>query len=85
MFKKLLYSVSILEYQCKDYQRRTEVDAKDGKNTFYFIWFFFFVCVFCLFRAAPMAYGSSQARGQSGAIAAGLCHNCSNAGSEPRL
>ena len=31
--------------------------------------FFFF---FCLFRAAPMAYGSSQARGWIGAVAASL-------------
>ena len=36
-----------------------------------------------LFRAAPAACGSSQARGQSGAAAAGLSHN--NKGSEPHL
>ena len=35
-----------------------------------------------LFRAAPMAYGGSQARGQIGAVAAGLHHSDSNAGSE---
>ena len=40
---------------------------------------------FCLFRATPMAYGSSQARRQIGAVAAGLQHRHSNAGSEPRL
>ena len=39
---------------------------------------------FCLFRATPMAYGSSQARGQVGAVAAGLHHSHSNARSEPR-
>ena len=38
--------------------------------------------VFCLFRATPMAYGSSQARGQIGAVAAGLRQSHSNAGSE---
>ena len=38
---------------------------------------------FCLFRATPMAYGSSQARGWIGATAASLCH--SNTGSEPCL
>ena len=40
---------------------------------------------FCLFRAAPVAYGSSQARCRigAGAAAAGLCH--SNTGSEPHL
>ena len=42
--------------------------------------FFFF---FGLFRAAPMACGCSQARGQIGAVAAGLRR--SNMGSEPHL
>ena len=41
--------------------------------------------VFAFSRAAPMAYGGSQARGPTGAVAAGLCHNHSNSGSEPRL
>ena len=45
--------------------------------------------VFCLFvlllRAAPAAYGGSQARGRIGAAAAGLHHSHSNAASEPRL
>ena len=40
---------------------------------------------FLLFRATPAAYGSSQARGRIGAIAAGLCHNHGNTGSEPHL
>ena len=31
-----------------------------------------FLFIFCLFRAIPMAYGGSQARGQVGAVAAGL-------------
>ena len=44
-----------------------------------FILFF----VFCLFRAAPVAYGGSQARGWIGAVATSLCH--SNTGSEPHL
>ena len=41
---------------------------------------FFFV--FCLFRAALMACGGSQARGPIGAIAAGLHRSHSNAGSD---
>ena len=47
----------------------------------------FFVClfVFCLFREAPTAYGSSQARGPIGAVAAGLHHSHSNTGSELHL
>ena len=40
---------------------------------------------FCLFRAAPVAYGCFQARGLIGAVAAGLHHNHSNARSEPHL
>ena len=39
---------------------------------------------FGLFRGTPMAYGSSQARDQSGAIAAALHHSHSSAGSEPQ-
>ena len=42
---------------------------------------------FCLFRAAPMAYGGFQARGLIGAVAvaAGLRHSHSNARSKPHL
>ena len=38
-----------------------------------------------LFRTAPEAYGSSQARGLIGAATASLHHSHSNAGSEPHL
>ena len=44
--------------------------------------FFFF---FSFSRAAPAAYGGSQARGWIGAIAAGLHHSHSNTRSEPHL
>ena len=40
---------------------------------------------FCLFRAAPTAYGGSQARGPIGAVAAGLRHSHSNVGSKLHL
>ena len=40
---------------------------------------------FFFFRATLVAYGSSQARDQIGAIAAGLRHSHSNVGSEPCL
>ena len=46
---------------------------------------FFFFCLFAFPRAASAAYGGSQARGLIGAVAAGLHHNHSNAGSEPHL
>ena len=41
--------------------------------------------LFCLFRAAPTAYGGSQARGSIGAVAASLCQSHSNSVSEPCL
>ena len=45
----------------------------------------FFNFFFFLFTATPAAYGSSQARGQIGAVTAGLRHSCGNAGSKPHL
>ena len=45
----------------------------------------FFVFVFCLFRAALVAYVGSQARGLIRAVATGLRHRHSNARSEMRL
>ena len=45
---------------------------------------FIYFCLFAFTRAAPMAYGGSQARGPIGAAAAGLCQSHSNGESEPR-
>ena len=46
----------------------------------------FVIIIFvCSFRAAPVARGSSQAKGQIGAEAASLRHSHSNLGSELRL
>ena len=45
----------------------------------------FFFGLFAFSRAAPAAYGGSQARGRIGAVAAGLPQSHSNARSEPRL
>ena len=47
--------------------------------------FFFLSFVFCPFRAAPVAYGGSRARGLIGAVAAGLHQSHNNARSKPRL
>ena len=41
--------------------------------------------IFFLVGGAPVAYGSAQARGQIGAMAASHSHSHSNAGSEPYL
>lgn len=43
------------------------------------------VVVVVLLRAAPAAFGGSQARDGIGTIAVGLCHSHSNAGSKPLL
>ena len=53
--------------------------------SFSFFLFDFLFFVFFFFRAAPAAYGVSQARGRIGAIAADLRHSRSNTGSKPRL
>ena len=45
------------------------------------VYIYMYIYLFGLFRAAPMVYGSSQAR----ATAAGLWHSHSNAGSELQL
>ena len=50
---------------------------------FFGFWGFFFF--FCLFRAAPAAYGGSQARGLMRATAAGLHHSHSHSRSELHL
>ena len=50
-----------------------------------FSFFFFSFFLFGLFRGTPVACGNSQARGQIGAIAAGLRSSHGNMGSEPRL
>ena len=49
--------------------------------SFFFLSFFFYFFYFLLFRAAPAAYGGSQDRGLIRAIAAGLRHSHSHAGS----
>ena len=50
-----------------------------------FTGFCFVLFCFCLFRATPMAYGGSQARGQIRVVAASLHHSHSNAGSQLSL
>ena len=52
---------------------------------FYFYLFIYLFTFFAFSRAAPMAYGGSQARGLMGAVATGPRQSHSNAGSEPRL
>ena len=50
--------------------------------TIFALVFFCCCCLFVFFRAAPAAYGDSQARGLIRVFAAGLCQSHSNARSE---
>ena len=50
-----------------------------------FIYLFIYLLSFVVSRAAPAAYGGSQARGPIRDIAASLRQSHSNTGSEPRL
>ena len=53
---------------------------------FYFLFIYLFIyCLFVFSRASLAAHGGSQARGQIGAVAAGLRQSHSNVGSEPSL
>ena len=49
------------------------------------IYIYIYICLFSISKAAPAAYGDSQAGGLIRAIAADPHHNHSNSGSEPRL
>ena len=49
--------------------------------SFFFVFFFVFF-FFAISRAASTAYGGSQARGLTGAVAVSLCQSHSNSGSE---
>ena len=42
---------------------------------FAFKYLFIYLFIYLLFRAAPVAYGGSQARGPVGAVATGLRHS----------
>ena len=53
--------------------------------THHFQFYFLFFCLFAFSRAAPVAYGDSQARGPIRAVAASLRQSHSNRGSEPSL
>ena len=67
--------------RCAVGRKEGSVPAQDSLSSVPFILFLFFG----LFRAALVAYGSSQARGPVEAVAAGLHHSHSHAGSEPSL
>ena len=53
--------------------------APSHSSVFMIIIIYIFLC-FCLFRATPAAFGGSQTRGPTGAVASGLHHSHSNDG-----
>ena len=91
-------AIHIMEYYTE--WKRNEIDATTWVNlenimlskrhqrqkvAYWFLVFFFVFCFLFFFRAAPVVYRGSQARGQIRVTVAGLHHSHSNAGSEPRL
>ena len=65
-------------------EKQRSVFRRDSPFSFFFFFFWLFVCLF-VFKATPVAYGSSQARGRIRAVGPGLHHSHSNVGSELRL
>ena len=66
---------------------QTQMEGSDKKELVmtFLILIFMYLFIFVFSRAAPMAYGDSQAKGLIGAVAASLHHSHSNSGSKPRL
>ena len=56
-----------------------------GNSQILFFFILFIYLFFGLFRAAPVAYGGSQARGRTGAVPTGPSHSHSSDISEPHL
>ena len=63
-----------------------ELSSEEGKKIQEdWPWSTLFFCLFTFSRAALVAYGGSQARGQIRVVATGLHQSHSNPGPEPRL
>ena len=58
------------------------MEVNEAGEWYDIVLFYFFAFIF---RAAPVAYGSSRAKGQIGALASGLCQSYGNTGSESYL
>ena len=80
------------DWNCSNNNARslTHCTTRELPSVFYFIYLYiFYICNFfiflLLFRATPVVYGLSQARGQFGVAAAGLCHSHSKVRSKVNL
>ena len=62
-------------------KQKLKIKVNRDRNSIFIYLFIYHL----FFRAAPTAYGGSQARGPIGAVASGLHHSHSNVGSELRL
>ena len=62
-----------------------DIFISDNEDNYYNDYLFLIFCLFSLFRAASAAYGGSQARGSTRAVATSLRQSHSNAGSKPHL
>ena len=80
----LFFQISFLQYMLG-----SEIAGSYANSGFSFLFFVVFflssLLLFCLFQAAPMPCGGSQARGQVGAVDDGLHHSHSNTRSELSL
>ena len=75
-------SSSTQRIDADEFVNKTENNLQDTKLLLLLLLLF---CLFAFSRATPLAYGSSQARGQMGAVATSLRQNHSNTGSDPHL
>ena len=76
-FHSLLLLRELLRHQAQQATCLPSTLLLGAQESAFFFFFFF------LFRAAPVAYGSSQARGRISATAAGLQHSHRDARSKP--
>ena len=76
-FKGQLYAVGVTAKVLRAADTERELEVK--------CFWSLFVCLFCVLRASPVAYGSSQDKGPIGASAPSLYHSHSNSGSKPHL
>ena len=79
----LNYIYIVLPFTLNNVDKLTLLNVKGVTNISLYV--VIIIIINHLFRATPLAYGSFQARGLIGAVAAGLHHSHRNSGSESHL